>query len=79
MNQTWKPNAKQQKVIDFLKANAGKAYTLAEIAENLGEDIKSGTTNPLVTKGAIKCNKNALEKVCPHCGRKSKVSTYQAD
>lgn len=72
----WTPNEKQQKVIDFLKANQN-AYTLSEISEKIGIELKSGTTNTLVTKGLIKCNKNALTKVCECCGHKTKVSTYE--
>ena len=51
--------------------------TLAEIGEKIGCEIKSGTTNTLVKKGLIKCNKDALERVCPCCGHKTKVSTYE--
>ena len=69
-------NEKQNKVIAYLKANKG-AFTLAEIGEKIGCEIKSGTTNTLVKKGLIKCNKDALERVCPCCGHKTKVSTYE--
>lgn len=72
----WQPNAKQQQVINFLKENDG-AYTLAEIATALNIELKSGTTNVLIGKGLIKCNKDALTKVCPHCGHKTKLSTYE--
>ena len=70
----WTPNEKQNKVIAYLKANKG-AFTLAEIGEKIGCEIKSGTTNTLIKRGLIKCNKDALEKVCPCCGHKTKVST----
>lgn len=73
----WTPNEKQNKVIDFLKSNKGHAFTLAEISNAIGVELKTGTSNPLVTKGLIKCNKNALERVCPCCGHKTKVSTYE--
>ena len=71
-----KLNEKQEKVINYLKINKG-AFTLNEIGSVIGCDLKSGTTNTLVKKGLIKCNKNAREIVCQCCGHKSKVSTYE--
>lgn len=73
----WTPNEKQNKVIAYLKANQGHAFTLAEISKAIEVELKTGTTNTLVAKGVIKCNKNALELVCPTCGHKHKVSTYE--
>lgn len=75
--QVWTPNAKQNKVMDFLKAHAGEKFTLAEISKEIGEEIKSGTTNTLVAKGLIVCNKNERENICACCGHKTKVSTYE--
>ena len=46
-------NDKQSKVINFLTANKGKKFTLAEISNAIGEEIKSGTTNTLVKKGLM--------------------------
>lgn len=70
-------NDKQSKVINFLTANKGKKFTLAEISTAIGEEIKSGTTNTLVKKGLMACYKNEKEIVCPCCGHKTKVSTYE--
>lgn len=49
--QTWKPNEKQQL---FLNALAdGNAYTLAEISEKVGTEIKSGSINTLISKKMV--------------------------
>ena len=72
----WTPNEKQNKVIAFLKANKG-AFTLAEISEKIGCEIKSGTTNSLVKKGLIKCNKNAVERSFRLLRTEDRVSTYE--
>ena len=72
-----KLNDKQLKVINFLTANKGKKFTLAEIATAIGEEVKSGTTNTLVKKGLMTCYKNEREIVCSCCGHKTKVSTYE--
>ena len=72
----WTPNEKQNKVIAFLKANKG-AFTLAEIGEKIGCEIKSGTTNSLVKKGLIKCNKNAVERSFRLLRTEDRVSTYE--
>ena len=69
-------NDKQTKVIAFLKANKG-AFTLAEISEKIGCEIKSGTTNILVKKGLIKCNKNARERSFRLLPTQDRVSTYE--
>lgn len=73
----WQPSPTQQKVIDFLKSHTDRAYTLAEISEAVGVELKTGTTNTLLTKGIMKCNKNALIRVCPCCGHKTPISTYE--
>ena len=72
----WTPNEKQNKVIAFLKTNKG-AFTLAEIGEKIGCEIKSGTTNSLVKKGLIKCNKNAVERSFRLLRTEDRVSTYE--
>ena len=74
---TNKLNEKQQKVIDFLKVHKGKKFTLAEISKSIGEEVKSGTTNTLVKKNLMVCYKNERETICPCCGYKTKVSTYE--
>ena len=33
----------QKAIVDYLKANAGKTFTLAQISEAVGFDVKSGT------------------------------------
>ena len=72
-----KLNEKQSKVIAYLKANKGQKFTLAEISTAIGEEIKSGTTNTLVKKGLMTCQKKKKEIVCACCGHKTKVSTYE--
>lgn len=75
---TQKPlNEKQQKVVDFLTAHRGEKFTLAEISKEIGLELKSGTTNTLVAKKLMICHKNEKEIVCPCCGHKTKVSTYE--
>lgn len=71
---TWNANATQTKFMEILKENAD--ITLAQASEIAGFEIKTGSINTLITKGLVISNKNA-EKVCPCCGRKSKVSTYR--
>lgn len=72
----WTSNEKQNKVIAYLKANKG-AFTLAEISEKIGCEIKSGTTNALVKKGLIKCNKDARERRVRLLRTQDRVSTYE--
>lgn len=49
--QNWKPNEKQKL---FLNALAdGNAYTLAEISEKVGSEIKSGSINTLISKKMV--------------------------
>ena len=69
-------NEKQNKVIAFLKVNKG-AFTLAEISEKIGCEIKSGTTNALVKKGLIKCNKDAVERSFRLLRTQDRISTYE--
>lgn len=72
-----KLNEKQTKVINFLTEHRGESFTLAEISKSIGDDLKSGTTNTLVKKGLMICHKNEREIICPCCGHKTKVSTYE--
>lgn len=74
---TWKPNKKQQLVIDFLKAHANEKFTLAEISENVKIELATGTTNILITRGLVEIEKNAREIKCPCCGHIKKVSLYK--
>ena len=73
----WKANEKQKKVIDFLTAHRGETFTLAEISEAVGEELKSGTTNTLLTREIVISHKDARIIECPCCGHKRKVSTYE--
>ena len=73
----WKANEKQKKVIDFLTAHRGEQFTLAEISEAVGEELKSGTTNTLLTREIVISHKDARILECPCCGHKRKVSTYE--
>lgn len=73
----WKANEKQKKVIDFLTAHRGEQFTLAEISKAVGEELKSGTTNTLLTREIVISHKDARIIECPCCGHKRKVSTYE--
>ena len=73
----WKANEKQKKVIDFLTAHRGETFTLAEISEAVGDELKSGTTNTLLAKEIVISHKDARIIECPCCGHKRKVSTYE--
>ena len=75
----WKANEKQKKVIDFLTAHRGEQFTLAEISEAVGEELKSGTTNVLITREIVVSHKDARELICQCCGHKRKVSTYEIE
>ena len=68
---------KQTKIVAILKESE-KPMTLAEIGAVLGEPVKSGTTNTLVTRKIIKI---AGERtiVCPTCNAKHKVKEYTAE
>lgn len=72
-----KLNEKQTKVLAFLKSKVGAQFTLAEIGQAIGEEVKSGTTNTLVKKGLMISHPKAREIVCPCCGHKTTVSTYE--
>ena len=72
-----KLNQKQEKIIQFLSSHKGEKFTLAEIGDAIGDEVKSGTTNTLVKRGLMVCYKNEREIICPCCGHKTKVSTYE--
>lgn len=67
-------NERQVAVINALKAS-DKALTLAEISGIVGFEVKSGTTNTLVKRGAIKVV-GERTIVCECCGHKHKVKEY---
>ena len=68
---------KQTKIVTILKESE-KPMTLAEIGAVLGEPVKSGTTNTLVTRKIIKIV-GERTIVCPACGAKHKVKEYTAE
>ena len=68
---------KQTKIVAILKESE-KPMTLAEIGAVLGEPVKSGTTNTLVTRKIIKIV-GERTIVCPTCGAKHKVKEYTAE
>ena len=70
----WTPNANQKK---FLEVLSNEPRTLAELGELAGVEFKTGSINTLVKKGTIIAHKDAHLEVCPCCGRKTKVSTYE--
>jgi len=45
---------KRNKIVNALKGANADGMTLAEISAAIGEEVKSGTTNPMVTAGVIK-------------------------
>lgn len=67
-------NERQVAVINALKAS-NKALTLAEISGIVGFEVKSGTTNTLVKRGAIKVV-GERTIVCECCGHKHTVKEY---
>ena len=67
-------NERQIAVINALKAS-DKALTLAEISGIVGFEVKSGTTNTLVKRGAIKVV-GERTIVCECCGHKHTVKEY---
>ena len=54
----------------------GKEKTLAEIRQELGKNIQTGSINTLISKGLVVSKPKTREVVCPHCGHKHKVGTY---
>ena len=69
-----KLNERQVAVINALKGS-NKALTLAEISGIVGFEVKSGTTNTLVKRGAIKVV-GERTIVCMACGHKHTVKEY---
>lgn len=67
-------NEKRVKIVNVLKG-ASKPMTLAEISEAVGEEVKTGTTNAMVTAGVI-VKAGVREVKCPVCGRVHKVAEY---
>lgn len=67
-------NERQVAVINALKASE-KALTLAEISGIVGFEVKSGTTNTLVKRGAIKVV-GERTIICECCGHKHTVKEY---
>ena len=67
-------NERQIAVINALQAS-DKALTLAEISGIVGFEVKSGTTNTLVKRGAIKVV-GERTIVCECCGHKHTVKTW---
>lgn len=45
---------KRNKIVNALKGANADGMTLAEISAAIGEEVKSGTTNPMVAAGVIK-------------------------
>ena len=74
MEKTWTPNELQKAFMNSLAD--GKEKTLAEISQELGREIKTGSINTLISKGLVISKPKAREVVCPHCGHKTKFSTY---
>lgn len=64
----------EQKILDALANAPAGDYTLAEISEMVGVELKSGNINALVNKkGKLECHKDARE--VEYTARK-KVATY---
>lgn len=67
-------NALRKSIISVLSV-ATEPMTLAEISAQIGEPVKTGTTNSMVKAGIInKVGEKTI--VCACCGAKHKVSTY---
>lgn len=49
-----KYNANETAIVNFLKANEGKAFTLAEMSAALGFPVASGTVVSLIKKGNVR-------------------------
>lgn len=48
----WEANEKQKLFLKTLK-EADRAMTLADVSELVGQEIKSGSITPLITKGLV--------------------------
>ena len=57
---TWQPNEKQNLFLKALKGADG-ALTLSEVSEIVGQEIKSGSINALITKGLVKSVDTEIE------------------
>lgn len=68
----WEPNGRQKKFLKLVKENPNK--TLAELSQLMGEEIKSGSINCLVTKGLITTEDVEVIEVVK---RKKKVKAYK--
>ena len=69
---TWEPNGKQKKFLKLVKENPNK--TLAELSQLMGEEVKSGSVNCLVTKGLVVTEDVEVVEVVQ---RKKKVKAYR--
>lgn len=69
---TWEPNGKQKKFLKMVKENPNK--TLAELSQLMGEEVKSGSINCLVTKGLVITQDIEVVEVVK---RKKKVKAYR--
>lgn len=64
----------EQKILSALENAPDGDYTLAEISEMVGVELKSGNINALVNKkGKLECHKDAREV---EYTAKKKVATY---
>lgn len=45
---------KRQKIVNALKGANAEGMTLAEVSAAIGEEVKTGTTNAMVSAGIIK-------------------------
>ena len=57
-------NEKRTKIVEILKSASADGMTLAEVSEKLGEEVKTGTTNAMVSAGVIrKVGKRKVAKI----------------
>ncbi len=71
MAKTIAKNETRDMIIKFLKENEGKAFTLKEIGEAIGKEIKSGTTNVLITEGILVNGEDKMVEVVKKEPRKT--------
>lgn len=67
-------NERQLAVLGILK-DAESPMTLAEISEKVGFEVKSGTTNTLVSRDYMRIA-GTRENRCPCCGRPRPAKEY---
>jgi len=74
-------NSTAQKVVDFLTANKGKAFTLAEISETIGVEMKSSGAITRLLKSEKNPNGAIVhgDEVEKEVTVKRKVKTYKID